>query len=96
MERIDDLISLTMIVALVVVTTVLMFTTNRRKKEEEKKFVTVLKCSKCGYQREREWKEGDFVGMVEGKCPKCGSLMEVVAIYKEGEKEEEEKPPIPI
>ncbi|UXD21733.1 hypothetical protein IPA_07365 [Ignicoccus pacificus DSM 13166] len=97
MERLDDLVSLMLIGALVALTTAMMLVNSKKKKEEEKKFITVLKCPKCGFQKERDWKQGDFVGLVEGKCPKCGALMEVYAIYKEGEEEEEEtKSLIPI
>ncbi len=96
MERFEDLVSLAVLAGLVAMTTTMMlFNVKKKKNEEEKKFITVVKCPKCGFTKTRDWKEGDFVGMVEGKCPKCGSLMKIHAIYKEGE-EEEEKLPISI
>jgi len=96
MERVEDVFSLIVLIGLVAMTTAMMFVNIKKKKNtEEPKFYTLVRCSKCGYEYTREWKEGDFVGMVEGKCPKCGALLKVEAIYKEGE-EEEEKLPIPI
>ncbi len=62
-----------------------------RKKEEEPKFVTVVKCPSCGYEEKRDWKEGDFVGLVQGPCPKCGAHMKVWSIYKVGGEEEKAK-----
>ena len=96
MERFEDVFSLILLAGLVALTTSMMFINIKKKnKEEEAKYYTLIRCTKCGYEYTREWKEGDFVGMVEGKCPKCGALLKVEAIYKEGE-EEEEKLPIPI
>ncbi|ABU81676.1 hypothetical protein [Ignicoccus hospitalis] len=62
-----------------------------KKKEEEKKYVTVVKCPNCGYEEKREWREGDFVGMVEGPCPKCGGMRVVWNIYLEDREEERPK-----
>ncbi len=87
----EDLASIALIGIVTFVLTFSMLMTAKKRNEEKKdEFKTVLKCPNCGYEVTREWKEGDFVGMVEGKCPKCGSLMRIEKIYKDVEEEEEE------
>lgn len=57
---------------------------SRGKREPEKKVITVLRCSKCGYTRTRDFKEGDYVGkVVDEVCPKCGINLVIDAIYEE-------------
>lgn len=42
---------------------------------------SVISCVKEDYAEEREYREGDFVGKLEGKCPRCGSELLVQKIY---------------
>ena len=68
--------------------------TSRKKKNEEKKYVTVVKCPSCGYEEERDWREGDFVGMIDSPCPKCGAVRVVWSIYAKDESKEEGESPL--
>ncbi|ALU11857.1 hypothetical protein EYM_05475 [Ignicoccus islandicus DSM 13165] len=87
----EDLVSIILLGAITFALTISMLMSVKKKNEESKgEFKTLIKCPKCGYERVREWKEGDFIGMIEGRCPKCGSLMKVEKIYKDVEEEEEE------
>jgi len=58
----------------------------RRKELKVRKTYTLLKCQECSYEAEREFKEGDYVGKIEGKCPKCGGPLVIYAIYDKEEK----------
>lgn len=42
-------------------------------KSEKKYLITRLRCESCGYETEREFKEGDSLFKIEGDCPKCKS-----------------------
>ncbi len=58
----------------------------RRKQlvESEKisyKIMTVATCQQNDYTIEREFREGDFIGKVDGNCPKCNSLLVITKIY---------------
>ncbi|MDK6028327.1 hypothetical protein QPL79_02985 [Ignisphaera sp. 4213-co] len=56
----------------------------RRGIEQEKtnyKLITIATCQQNDYTIEREFKEGDFVGKIDGKCPKCGSALIISKIY---------------
>ena len=85
-DQLLSLASLAVVAGMAVALAVAALT--NKKEEKEGKIWTELKCTSCGYTEKREWKEGDFVGLVEGSCPKCGSPMEVWNIYKEGGEEE--------
>ena len=65
----------------------------KRKKQLKPVLKTRLECLNCGYRVEREYRRGDYIGKVEGKCPKCGSPLVVTAVYEERveEKQEEER-----
>ncbi|MEM0027582.1 MAG: hypothetical protein QXD38_06605, partial [Ignisphaera sp.] len=45
------------------------------------KIMTVAICQQNDYTIEREFREGDFIGKVDGNCPKCGSPVIVTKIY---------------
>ncbi|MCS7110791.1 MAG: hypothetical protein N3D82_05310 [Ignisphaera sp.] len=45
------------------------------------KTVTVVSCINQDYTLEREFREGDFIGKVDGPCPKCNSSTVVERIY---------------
>jgi len=45
------------------------------------KVITTITCINKDYTIEREFREGDFIGKIEGQCPKCGSSMVIDKIY---------------
>jgi len=50
--------------------------------EVEPVIVSMLQCSSCAHKWEREFKEGEYVGLrVDENCPKCGEKVIVAAIY---------------
>jgi len=59
---------------------------SRRKEVKVRKTFTLLKCQNCDYKKEREFKEGDYVGKVEGECPQCEGPLVIYAIYDKEEK----------
>lgn len=53
------------------------------RKPKKPEYVTreLVVCDSCGYREERDYRLGDYVGLEEGKCPKCGGPMRVAGIY---------------
>jgi len=49
----------------------------------ESKIYTIVKCTACGYETKRPYKNGDYVHKKEGKCPTCGKQTIIDAIYQE-------------
>ncbi|QIW24299.1 hypothetical protein EWF20_09155 [Sulfolobus sp. S-194] len=49
--------------------------------QQNKTIITVLKCLKCSYTVERQFREGDFVLKIDGTCPNDGSPLYVWGIY---------------
>jgi len=45
------------------------------------KIISVASCQQNDYTIEREFREGDFVGKIDGACPKCGSTIVITKIY---------------
>lgn len=46
------------------------------------KTYSLIECPKCSYKIEREHKEGEYVGLIVEKCPKCKeSNMIIRSIY---------------
>jgi|UniRef100_A0A7J2U5E3 hypothetical protein len=45
------------------------------------KIVSIVTCQQNDYTIEREFKEGDFIGKIDGTCPKCNSQMVITKIY---------------
>lgn len=46
-------------------------------------YVKVLKCSQCDHTITVPMKKSDYLFKEEGTCPKCGSKMYIIALYKE-------------
>ncbi len=63
----------------------------RRKRQPKPVLKTRLECLNCGYIVEREYRRGDYIGKVEGQCPKCGSPLVVTAVYEERREERQEE-----
>ena len=89
-EKINEIISTFTMIMIVIVSATLFMLSTKKNKPSTPKILTIIQCTKCGYSKEREWKRGDFVGLVEGKCPKCGALMMIMNIYKESSEEQTE------
>jgi len=78
----DTFTLVTIALTLFLIAYVVALTVGGRKREIKiTKTYTLLKCTNCDYSTEREFKEGDYVGKVEGKCPKCNGDMVIYAIY---------------
>lgn len=46
------------------------------------RYMTLVKCVKCNFKSEREFKEGEYVGKKWDKpCPACGAPMIIESIY---------------
>ncbi len=82
-----DLFSMIQLIAIVLLAILLVFSilmTERKKKPEiPKRTVSVIRCDNGDYETKREFRQGDFVGKVEGKCPKCGRVLRIHSIYVE-------------
>lgn len=54
---------------------------SQQKQQQTVKIVTVIKCMTCDYIVDRDFKEGDFVLKIEGKCPKDNGTLYIAGIY---------------
>ncbi len=70
------------LLAILLVFSILM-SERKKKPEKPKKLVSVIRCDKGDYEAKRDFKQGDFVGKIEGKCPRCGGILRIHAIYVE-------------
>lgn len=61
-------------------------TSIRRQTTQKLTTKTVIKCVKCDYSETRDFKKGDYILKIEGKCPKCNSPVYIEAIYAEVQK----------
>ncbi len=78
------MIQLIAIVLLAILLVFSIFMTERKKKPEiPKRTITVIRCDNGDYETKRDFRQGDFIGKVEGKCPKCGGILRVHSIYVE-------------
>ncbi len=71
------------IVIVVLLALSIVMAEKKTSKKKEKKTITLIKCDKGDYETRREFKPGDFVGKVEGECPKCKGVLRVYAIFVE-------------
>ena len=82
-----DAFTMIQLIAIVLLAILLVFSilmTERKKKPETpKRTITVIRCDNGDYETRRDFRQGDFVGKVEGKCPKCGGMLRVHSIYVE-------------
>lgn len=47
------------------------------------RMIVEIRCTSCDYGTQRDFKKGDYVGKMEGTCPKCGSSTAIHSIYSE-------------
>jgi hypothetical protein len=83
---VDPLLTALLILsALLVLTTLLpwILAFTRKPGPAREELVSVLRCSKCGYEEIRKYNKGDYVGRPVGSCPRDGSRMVIKAIYVE-------------
>jgi len=75
----------TLIILIVTATIMLIILTylEFRKKPKKPEYITkeLLECIKCNYRLEQDFEPGDFISMYKRKCPRCGGLMKIKAIY---------------
>ncbi len=60
-----------------------LITSRRTEQSAPSKIFTEITCINKDFSIKREFSEGDYVGKVIGKCPKCGSDLIIIAIYQE-------------
>ncbi|MCC6046780.1 MAG: hypothetical protein LM571_01110 [Desulfurococcaceae archaeon] len=79
------LTALLILSALLILTTLLpwILAFTRKPGPAREELVSVLRCSKCGYEEIRKYNKGDYVGRPVGSCPRDGSRMVIKAIYVE-------------
>ncbi len=58
---------------------------------EQPKVSTVIRCSKCGFETTREFKEGDYVLKEEESCPKCKGPTFIYTIFREPEEKKKKR-----
>ena len=75
---------LALLIALTLIYALTMFLSSRKREEQSKpKVVTRIECERGDYEQVRDYVDGDYVGKVVGKCPKCGLRLMITGIYKE-------------
>jgi len=52
---------------------------------EQPKVSTVIRCSNCGFETTRDFREGDYVLKEAESCPKCKGSMFIYTIFRESE-----------
>jgi len=73
-------------VAVIAVYTAWSFARLITLKVTPKSLVTLLKCSSCGHEVVRKYREGDMLFSEADACPKCGSKMVIEGIFLREEK----------
>lgn len=75
---------LALALAVYIIQTIISYKKNKQvihQYEEPYRFVTIIKCLTNDFTTEREFNEGDFIGKVEGECPKCKNKLVIISIY---------------
>jgi hypothetical protein len=83
---VDPLLAALLILSVLLILTTLLpwiLTSTRKPGPAREELVSVLGCSKCGYEEIRKYGKGDYVGRPVGTCPRDGSRMVIKAIYVE-------------
>jgi len=58
---------------------------------EQPKVSTVIRCSKCGFETTREFKEGDYILKESEPCPQCKGPTFIYIIFRETEEKRKKK-----
>ncbi|MEZ0394657.1 MAG: hypothetical protein ABWK00_06425 [Desulfurococcaceae archaeon] len=77
----SDLFTWISLVLFLVLLLALFLEFNKRPRRVD--FVTreLLRCSRCGFELERDYEAGDLIGSRRGTCPRCGGELVVRGIY---------------
>lgn len=81
MSDFQDILTYIAIVSAIVITVYFFMESIRKPGEPETETRELLVCGKCDYKVETRFEPGDFIGMIKGECPKCGSHLKIKAIY---------------
>ncbi len=84
----QDAITWIAVISAIILSIYFMMESMRKPKEPEYETMEILECPKCGYTVTKEFEPGDFIGMIKGKCPKCGTPLIIKAIYEVEKKNE--------
>ncbi len=90
MINIQDTITWIAIASAIMLSAYFLAVSMRKPKQPEYETKELLACTKCGYTVEQDFEPGDFIGMIKGRCPKCGAPMAVRAIYEVEKKNEKD------
>ncbi|WP_167827839.1 hypothetical protein [Pyrolobus fumarii] len=90
-DIVSTLMDMLLLTLIVLFSVSILLATMKKQQEPKPRLRTRIECMRCGYRLEREYSKGDYVGLEDGECPKCGGKLIVVAVYEErpGEKEEQ-------
>jgi len=77
-----DIQNIILIIAFIIIVIYLIYDSYARKPRKRVQVVReLLVCTSCKFTVEKDFEPGDFIGMIKGKCPSCGSNLKVKAIY---------------
>lgn len=81
--QIIDLQTIVLVIILTIIILLITTYTELKKKPKKPEYETkeLLECIKCKYRLIQDFEPGDFISMYKNKCPKCGELMKIKAIY---------------
>ena len=55
---------------------------------EALKVLTVIRCTKCNYEKIKDFEKGDYVLKEVGSCPKCDGTLLIYSIFRETKEKE--------
>ena len=58
---------------------------------EQPEVFTVIRCSKCGFETTRKFKEGDYILKEADLCPKCKEPTFIYMIFRKADEEEKKR-----
>ncbi len=89
-----DPATLVLVIAVTIILVLIQVLLEMRKRPREPKTVTrtLLQCMKCGERIETNYEPGDFIGLIKGKCRKCGGPTKIIGIYTINLEQKQGKP----